>query len=301
MNRKIISEILTGHWCINREWADAHLPLVIALLNGNNPISFVERTGNQGIEMPFAIDPSTMERTNMYYGGAPNPNIAPNSVGVIPVTGPLTYYNGDCGEPGMMQRTNWLADMQKRENISAIVQLMDTPGGVSNGAVHYVSQMKKSKKPILSYVDQMCASLGIWLSAQSDETYVGHDFASMGSIGSFCRIVDISGALEKNGIKIIDIYAPQSTDKNKEYNDALNGDNSAIEEELGKYVDAFIKHVSTSGGNTMRADTARANVKEWNSGKMFNGGDAVKVGLADGIRPFDQVVSKAAWLAKRKN
>jgi ClpP class serine protease len=63
---------------------------------------------------------------------------------------------------------------------------------------------------------------------------------------------------------------------------------------LKKHVDAFISFVKNS-----RGDVASANEKEWNSGKMFYAGDAVKIGLADGVKSFDQVVSKAAWLAKR--
>lgn len=297
MNRKLISEILTGTWSVNRHWADAHLPLVVALLNGNSNLSFVERTGNEGVEMPFAIDPSTMQRYNMMaytnQGYVANPNIPAGSVGVIPMTGPLTYYNGDCGEPGMIQRTNWLMDMQRRDNISAIVQLIDTPGGISTAAPHYVAQMKNSKKPILSYVDQMCASLGMWFSSASTETYLGHEFAEMGSVGSYCMLLDYKGAMEAQGYRIVEVYAPQSTDKNKSYKDALAGDDSLIKEDLRLHVDAFINHINQS------RPAAAANEKNWNSGKMFYAKDAIKNGLADGIKPFSQVIGKAAWLAKR--
>jgi protease-4 len=304
MNRKIISEILTGYWCINRQWADAHLPIVIALLKGSNAISFVDRTGNEGYEQPFIVDPANMQRFEMYkYDWSqdkyvPNPNVPPNSVGIIPFTGPLTYYNGDCGEPGMMKRTSWLVDMLRRDNIGSIVQLMDTPGGISTAATHYVAEMKKSKKPILSLVDHCDASLGLWPTAESDEVYLSHDLAEMGSMGSYCMLVDPTGAYEKEGYKIIEIYAPQSTDKNKDYRDALKGDTTAIEEDLRKHVDVFIKHVSASGG-AARGERARANVSKWNTGKMFYADDAVKYGLADGIKNLQQVVSKASWLAKR--
>lgn len=300
MNRKIISEILTGYWCINRQWADAHLPLVIALLKGSNVVSFVDRTGDEGIEQPFAIDPKTMLRYNLYLYRAPNPNIPPGSVGIIPFTGPLTYYNGDCGEPGMIQRLNWLMDLQRRDNIVAIVQLVDTPGGISTAATHYIAQMAKIDKPILTYVDHCCASLGMWFAAQSDEVYVSNDLAEMGSIGTYCMLIDAKGALEAEGYKVIEVYAPQSTDKNKWYRDVLAGDDTLIKQDLAIHVDAFIGHVSKSN-NTTRSPRAKGNVKEWGSGKMFYGPDAVKFGLADGIRNFQQVVSKASWLAKRKN
>ncbi len=299
MNRKIVSEILAGQWFIQRQWAEAHLPLVIALLQGSNAISFVERTGNEGVEQPFVVDPLTMQRYQPYAfvsgsGYVPNPNIPPNSVGIIPISGPITYYNGDCGEPGMMQRTNWLMDFMRRDNIGSIVQVIDTPGGVNTAAPAYVAEMKKRSKPILSLVDNFCASLGIRFSAESDETYLSHDMSKMGSVGSYTMFLDYRGMLEKEGIKLHEIYAPQSIDKNKDYRDALDGDYSLMKADLKKAVDHFINHVKASRGSI-----AAANEKEWNSGKMFYPDEAVKFGLADGIRPFSQVVGKAAWLGKR--
>ena len=294
MNRKIISEIISGHWFIEKQWAESHLPLVIALLQGRQPVSFVERSGDENFELPYAVDPSTMERFEFFTMRGENPNIPQGSVGIIPMTGPITYYNGDCGEPGMMQRTNWLVRMQRRENISAIVQLIDTPGGVATAVPNYIAEMRKSNKPILSYVDNFCASLGMWFSSASTEVYAGHEFSQIGAVGSFMMFLDQRGALEKQGYKLVEIYAPQSTDKNKPYIDALNGDETLIKEDLRVHVDAFIKHIKQS------RPAAAATEAAWNSGKMFYSEDAKNLGLIDGIRPFSQVVSKAAWLAKRK-
>lgn len=294
MSYQLISNILASPWFIQRSWADAQLPLVIALLKGQN-VSFVQRTGNEGVEQPFALDASTMERYDLYtYNGMPNPNLPPNSVGVLPITGPLTHYNGDCGEPGMIQRTNWLMDMQKRDHIGSVVQLIDTPGGEARAAHGYTTMMAKSKKPILSYVDSSCFSLGMWFSSGSKETWLSNPLAQMGSVGSLCMLADFSGYLEKEGIKVHEIYAPQSGDKNKDYRDALQGDYTAIQENLKMHVDAFINYVATQ-----RGEKATANAKAWNSGKVFTAAEAVKIGLADGVKDLNQVVSKAAWLAKR--
>ena len=117
----------------------------------------------------------------------------------------------------------------------------------------------------------------------------------LGSIGSYCTLFDFSGYLEKEGIKMHEIYAPQSTDKNKNYRDAIAGDDSAIKTDLKILVEGFISFVKTS-----RGDKATANQSAWDSGKMFYADEAIKLGLADGIKPFEQVISKAAWLGKRK-
>jgi len=287
-----LSAILRGRWFLDTDWAHAHLPLVIAMLNGGN-VSFVERTGNQGIEQPFAVDASTMERYDL--SQAP-----PNSVGVLPISGPITKYNGDCGEPGSMARNTMLIGMGKNPNIGSVVMMLDTPGGEARAADTMSSTIQNFKKPILSYVDGMCASLGVWFSSNSDEVYLGNELNQIGSVGSYCTLMDFSGYLESMGIKMTEIYAPQSTEKNKGYRDALAGDTSAIEADLKIHVDAFIKSVANSAG-TSRGDVAKANTGTWSNGKMFYAKDAVKAGLADGIKSFDQVASKAAWLAKRKN
>lgn len=295
-----ISAILRGRWLLDKAWADQHLPLVLSMLQGNN-VSFVERTGNAVTERPFVIDPQTMQRYEGFIYNwreeryVPNPNIPENSVGVLPISGPITKYNGDCGEPGAVLRNSWLMDMKRRSNISSVILLLDTPGGESRAASTSVSIIKNFGKPILSYIDGMCASLGVWYSSATDEVYFGNETDELGSVGSYCTIFDFKGYFEKEGVKIHEIYAPQSTDKNKDYRDALEGDYSGIEADLKIHVDAFISFVKEN-----RGDSAQATASQWRTGKMFYAKDAIKLGLADAIKPFDQVVSKAAWLAKRK-
>lgn len=310
-----LSGILRGRWLLDKQWAQSQLPMVLLMLQGKINLqtssvtpdkhdksvkSEVARSGDMGTEQPFAIDPATMTQYPLYkfdYGTwsyVPNPNIPQGSVGILPISGPITKYNGDCGEPGSIQRAGWLQEMQSRSNIGSIIQLIDTPGGESRAANSHVQAIQKSNKPVLSYIDGMCASLGVWYSSASQETYLSSEMDEMGSIGSYCSILDFSGYLEAQGIKLIEIYAPQSIDKNKDYRDAMNGDTSAIEADLKIMVDAFTSFVKTS-----RGDKASSNAKAWDSGKMFYANEAVKLGLADGIKPFDQVVSKAAWLGKR--
>lgn len=309
-----LSAILRGRWLINEQWAQDHLPLVLLMLQGqlvnfntdpnknqNHVKSNVERSGYEGISKPFVIDPVTMQRVEYYkydynlYQYVPNPNIPINSVAIIPVSGPITKYNGECGEPGSIQLSNYIMEMNKRDNVGSIVMLVDTPGGEARAANAFVSAIQKSSKPILSYIDGMSASLGVWLTSASDEVYFSSKMDQLGSVGSYCTLLDYSGYLEKAGIKMHQIYAPQSIDKNKDYKDAIAGDYSAIEDDLKIHVDEFISFVKTS-----RGDKAASNESAWGTGKMFYADEAAKLGLADGIKSFEQVISKAAWLAKRK-
>jgi protease-4 len=159
-----LSAILRGRWLINEQWAQDHLPLVLLMLQGKaanfniptkterngNVKSNVERPGYERISMPFVIDPATMQRFSAYkfdwdQGYVPNPNIPPNSVAIISVSGPITKYNGECGEPGSIQLANYISEMNRRDNIGSIILLVDTPGGEARAANAFVSAIQKSK------------------------------------------------------------------------------------------------------------------------------------------------------------
>lgn len=292
-----LSAILRQRWLIEKSWAEAYLPVVLSMIKGE-PVSSVERTGNQQIEQPFVVDPKTMNRfkATIWSGSdyVANPNVPPNSVGVIPISGPVTKYNGDCGEPGAIQRNNWLMQMEKLSNINSVVLLMDTPGGEARAANSMVPTIDNYSKPILGYGDGMIASLGVWYSAGLDETYMSNELDEIGSVGSYLTMFDVRDYFEQQGIKIHEIYAPQSTDKNKDYRDALNGDYTEIQKDLGIHVNSFINYVASN-----RGPKAAASQKQWSTGKMFYAGDAQKLGLIDGVKPFSQVVSKASWLGRR--
>jgi protease-4 len=295
-----LSAILRSVWLIQPEWAIAHFPIIVNIIKGNNnPLDATERTGNQANELPFVIDPKNMDRYDFLkfdYSKnrlVSNPNIPENSVGVLPIGGPITKYNGSCGEPGAIQKASWLGMMQKRDNIGSVVMLMDTPGGEVRAAPVMTDTIGKMGKPVLSLVDDLSASLGMWLSSASDEVYASSNRAQIGSIGSYTMLADMSGMLEKEGIKIHEIYAPQSVDKNKEYRDALKGDYTAIEKDLALHVDDFKSFIKQQRPQSAPFES------QWGTGKVFYADEGKKLGLIDGVKSFDQVVSKAAWLGKR--
>lgn len=297
MSFRTLSAILRGRWLLDKQWAESQLPLVLSLLKGT---AAIERSGMQREEMPFAIDPQTMQRYNMFvytpYGMKANPNIPEGSVAIIPVNGPILKYNGECGEAGSIQRISWLLDAERRNNISAAVMLIDSPGGQVDGTQSFANAIKSFSKPVIGYVDDgMAASAAMWLLSAADEAYASLESDQVGSIGVYTTVVDFKGYFEKEGYKLHEIYAPQSTEKNKDYRDAIAGNYDAVLADLKITADTFINAVKTN-----RAGKADASVADWSTGKMFYAKDATKAGLIDGVKSFEQVISKAAWLAKRK-
>lgn len=297
MSFRTISAILRGRWLLNKQWAESQLPLVLSLLDGT---AAVQRDGESEYEIPFAIHPDNMQRSEMYirtpWGLKANPNVPEGSVAVIPVSGPILKYNGGCGEPGSIQRIGWLMDAENRQNISSAVLLIDSPGGQVDGTQSFANAIKSFSKPIVGFVDDgMAASAAMWIGSATDELYCSLESDQVGSIGVYTTVVDFKGFFEQKGYKLHEIYAPQSTEKNKDYREALTGNYDLVLEDLKVIASNFIKAV-----NVNRGEKASANQEKWDSGKMFYAKEAKSVGLIDGIKSFEQVIAKAAWLSKRK-
>lgn len=294
-----VSAILRGSWLIDTQWANAHLPLFLSMLKGESVGAYsLNNLVSNNKHLPYIVHPSgkteplylTDEKEGITYNNKTSPQ---NSVGVLSITGPITKYDGDCGVAGSMSFAETLKDFNQDPNIGSVVLILDTPGGESRAAYDVIHQLSKMNKPVLSFVHGMNASLGMWYSAATTETYLSNDLDQMGSIGSYCSFFDYSNMMESMGIKLHEVYAPQSTDKNKSFRDAMQGDYTALQNELKLSVDKFIQHVAN------RSDKAKKYQKEWETGKMFFAQDAIKFGLADGIMSLYKVISRAAFIAKK--
>lgn len=286
MSFNTISSILRGAWLIDRSYAVAHLPWVMNLFKSGTLTAF-PRTGEGQYEGPFIIDPATMRR----YEWRDKP--PSGSVAVIPVTGPILKYDGECGEPGSVFRQSLVQEVDARPELAGAFFLYDTPGGQASGTGSLATAIRTAKKKSVAYVDDgMAASAGIWLLSASAEAYVSQQTDMIGSVGAYSQIFDFTGYLEKEGVKLHEIYAPQSVDKRGAERAAKVGDPTAVESELAFLVDGFISFVAA------RSPLARASVAEWSTGKMYYASEAQRVGLIDGILPIKEALLRVVALNK---
>ena len=101
-----------------------------------------------------------------------------DSVGVIPVHGPITNRPGPFGF--LFGGTNILAlrraldEALSSRQISTIVFDYDTSGGEVDGTPELASEIfaARGKKPIIAVVNTLAASAGYWLAAQADEVVI---------------------------------------------------------------------------------------------------------------------------------
>jgi protease-4 len=155
--------------------------------------------------------------------------------------------------------------------------------------------IKSIQKPTISVIDDgMAASAGYWIATAADEIYVTKETSEVGSVGVYCTLYDWKTYFEKEGLPVIEVYAPQSTEKNLDYRNALKGDEKLLKDSLRVLADQFIKTVSANRDGKLTSN-------EWNAGAMFYAKDAQKIGLIDGIKSLEQVVQRMDQLISNKN
>lgn len=245
---KLLRAILQANWLIEPTEAQKYMPFVAALLQGKS------------VQLDSAS--GTMR--------------ASDSFAHIGISGPLIKEDGYCGEPGMATLARHVAAAAADDNVKGIILHVSSPGGSVDGTEALAKAVKDAdaKKPVIAVVDGMAASAAYWIASAAREIYAETQTSFVGSIGVMSTLRDYSAYLSAMGIAEHRIYADQSQDKNKDYEDALKGETKLYKEQvLNPIAELFI--------NTVR--TNRPQVKDTAlSGRTFIASEAITQGLIDG-------------------
>jgi protease-4 len=172
------------------------------------------------------------------------------------------------------------------EGAQAVVLLIDSPGGspVQAGIINDEIYRLKAlhKKPVYAVVEETCASAAYYIATAADQIYV--DKASLvGSIGVLMDGFGFTGLMDKVGVErrlltagenkgFLDPFSPQSAKQR------------AYAEDMLKQIHAqFIDVVKKGRGERLQI------TPDTFSGLVWNGQQAVEMGLADGLGSLDQV------------
>jgi len=304
MSYALAKTILGGAWMIDPAWVSSQQGLIMRVLQGGTIFATdAERATAQRNSAAKFVDPTTGDTLNQYVytwdGKQDNPelNKRKNLIAIVPITGPITKYDGGCGEPGSINHSNQLIRIGKMTNVSDVVIMLDTPGGQVNGLYTLGQTIKGLPQNTIAYIDDgMACSAGMYIAVHCKEIVASKPTDTVGSIGVLTTLADFTGYYEKEGIKVKTIYAPQSTEKNLDWKEAMEKDNpSLVEAELERIAGHFIEVVSTNRPKAVR------HAEKWNKGNTFFADEAVKIGLIDRIGSLNDIVKKAARTGSRTN
>jgi signal peptide peptidase SppA len=211
------------------------------------------------------------------------------SVAIVTVSGVMTKNGSSLSAEGSTRMAKAaIRSAARDESISGIVLRMDTPGGTVSGTDEFAQAIKAAaqKKPVIGFVEDLCASAGVWTVSQCAEVYANSSTAQIGSIGTYLGLYDLSKMAEKEGIKPVLIKAGEFKGggfPGTEISDAqIEKWQAMINATQAEFTHAV------AAGRGMPQSQAESLV----TGLTYMASEAQKLGLIDGIRNLEAVVEQ---------
>lgn len=134
--------------------------------------------------------------------------VTPDGLAIIPVFGPLINHaslmDRLCGACNYQQVQNDLKNALATTGIKRIILKIGSPGGMCNGmkeTVNRIFQVRESGIPIKAISDTQIGSAAYGLATACDSIEIT-ETTMIGSIGSFCAVLDSSKAFEVAGLLV---------------------------------------------------------------------------------------------------
>jgi protease-4 len=269
----------TGVWAIEPRFHDAYIK------HGGKvaKISMEEATSKKALLLPYVAESARVVNASE--------KTMSGRVAVISLSGQMSRYGG-YDSYGTEELASWLLEIETMPDIVGTVIEGETPGGTANGIEILGDVIKFAQKPIVGLVKGMVASGGMWVFSQCDEIMIESLVNSrMGSIGVMTMHVDESKEMEDSGRKFTIIRADGSEDK------ALFNSVEPLNAQVLAETKAYLNPIREQFIQKIKEGRPKVS-EEVFSGKMYNGKDALRLGLADSVGYLGDAIKRVVELSK---
>lgn len=218
----------------------------------------------------------------------------PRAVAVIDIQGAMTKRGSSMSDAGSMTRIRReLRQAVADEDVAAVILRIESPGGTISGTMDLAADVRKAnqQKPVVAFVEDLCASAGYWVASQAERIIANNDSALVGSIGTFIGLYDLSGLAAQKGIRPIVVRSGAmkgagfpGTEISQEIRDELQ---SKVDQTQALFT------AGVAEGRTLSVDTVTALA----DGRMHLAPVAKDLKLIDSVNDFASAVSEALDLA----
>ena len=237
----------------------------------------------------FCVKMCTDAVTSAYSStaGSSVAGLTEDSIGIITLDGTIQYDGTACSPEGFKEL---LDDAAENEHVKAVVLRVNSGGGTATAGEEMAEYLREFEKPVVVSSASINASAAYEISSQADYIYVARS-TEIGAIGTAMQLTDLSGLLEKLGIKMDVITSADSKDSTYGFRALTDEERKYYEDLIMQINDMFIENVAE--GRKMDIEQ----VRKLATGLIFTGEMAVDNGLADEVGTREDAVAKAAELA----
>jgi len=178
-------EYANSRWLIHNDTLLSFLPLFLSFVNGAK-FSALDFAQDQKVNTCFAVSPENRHQTLLAHS-SPQGNlvvqrsitdesIPENSIAVIPIVGVLTTEK-------TQSIGNMVLQAQDNPQISSILFLVNSPGGMVNFIDITANTIKDCRIPSVAFVTGVAASAAMWLISPVKDIIASSPLDIFGSIG----------------------------------------------------------------------------------------------------------------------
>jgi protease-4 len=191
--------------------------------------------------------------------------------------------------------TRWaveaLRNFDENEHIKAIVLRVDSPGGAVAPCQELYQALTEFTKPIVVSMGSVAASGGLYI-AMASNTILANPGTITGSIGVIMETIEFDEALSKLGIRSQVIKSGAYKDIGSPFRAMSEEERALLQTMVNSVYQQFVSDVVDG-----RPQLDEQEVLALADGRVFNGEEALKVGLIDELGGFRQAIVKATSLA----
>lgn len=213
-------------------------------------------------------------------------------VAVIPMSGMLVkgaggfaeYCMGACNPDRI---SHALAQAMADKDVKSIVIDANSPGGRTTAIPELAAAVRQAAqtrgKTVRVFSDQQIASAMEWVASQANEVIITPS-AKVGSIGTYLAFLNPKVAMQTQGVSL-EMFS-RGTHK------GIGLPGRELSQEDRKYLDSMVEKANEQFVSAVKQGRPKASEEALRDAKMYEGADAIRHGLADGlVSSWDEFLS----------
>ncbi len=296
MQFSLLKEIFGQPWHIDAATFQRYFPLALSVTRGTDFLPEAEPAEN----IPYKLILNTSEAGAVQW--STNEEDLPDeqeeekpvnqpAISVIPVRGIMMKNDMPCGPRGTRTIAQRLKYYDAHENVIGHILVFETGGGSADSVPELAEAIEGCTKPVVAWVDGIMCSAGQYAGSYCDEIVASRPTDEVGSIGTMMIWEGRKANSGENFEGIIHqrIYADDATQKNEEFETAINDNNFKLVKEriLNPHNQKFITDMKNN----------RPGITDDHlHGRVFYASEVIGA-LVDSIGDFDFAVDRIIALA----
>ncbi len=184
-----------------------------------------------------------------------------------------------------------LERIAEADTVKGVILTINSPGGTTAGgeAIYEAVRRIAEKKPVTAQVGTLAASAGYMIASASDHI-VARQSSIVGSIGVLVQFPDVTGLMDKIGIKLEEVKSSPLKAEPSPFNPTTDEERAMLRAMIMDSYDWFVGLV------TERRPLSRTEVLALADGSVFTGRQALGLKLVDALGGEEQALD---WLKSK--